>query len=821
MSTASLVPETWELDGDDARRTLVETGRRRLLADAFVRLRVADGFSHARSLAFMTSLVLVQGLIALVGFASLFGQERFSHVIVRTIQGAAPGPAGRLLTRAVIQAQHNGSSHRAAGLVFGLVGALVAATTEMGQLERALNRLYGVEQDRPSVQKYGFAFLLAVSAGTLIACAFATLAFGRTLGDALRNDSVSSIWNAVRWPLGLLLAAAAVTMLFRWCPRRHQPSASWLVYGSVVSVVLWSAVTAGLAAFFSLSSSFGQTYGPLAGMVGLLLWALLSAVAILYGAAVAAQLEAVRAGRAAPQDEVKVAESEPEASPESDELEPRSSPGDGLAATVSGPTLGPGDAERSPDPARRLRRTLEGVIGVAATEGNRIEVLRNGDRIFAAMLEAIGAARHTVDFLTFVYWDGEIGTRFAEVLTARATSGRARPGAPRRLGRPPDGPLAHRRHGGCRRRGAVVPAHQSAQAREASTTAPTGRSWSSTKRSRSPAVSASRTSGWVMPETSTSGATPTSGSTDQPSTGSEPRSSPTGPRRTWTSSTNASTGSRSRRSPDVPSSSACGARPGPGQSDVAILFRTLLQLATSRLRITTAYFVPDDDLTERLCAAADRGVEVEVLVPGPHADKRFVQLAAEATYADLLDHGIRIASFQPSMLHAKLITVDGMVATIGSANFNARSVSLDDEINLVVIDEDVVRVLDEQFEDDLTRSVELDREPLGRPAVGAARGGARHRALPASLVGTERRPEMPAWVRSGADGVEAAVDVDDLAGGGGEPVGEQGDAGLGDRLAVADVPAERRPLGPDLLEPLEAGDALRRDGAERARRRRG
>jgi YihY family inner membrane protein len=320
VSTAQLVPETWELSGDDARRTLAETGRRRLLADAFQRLRVADGFSHARSLAFMTSLVLVEGLIALVGFASLFGQEGVSAIIVRTIRGAAPGPAGRLLTQAVVQAEANGSSHRFAALTFGLVGALIAATTATGQLERALNRIYGIEQDRPSVKKYAFAFVLAVSAGTLGACAFATLAFGRTLGDSVRDDRVSTAWNATRWPLGLLFTAAAVTMLLRWCPRRHQPAPSWLAFGSVVSVVLWTVVTLGLAAFFSWSSSFGQTYGPLAGMVALLLWALLSAIAILYGAAVAAQLEAVRAGAAAPQDATKVLASEPAASKSHDTL---------------------------------------------------------------------------------------------------------------------------------------------------------------------------------------------------------------------------------------------------------------------------------------------------------------------------------------------------------------------------------------------------------------------------------------------------------------------------------------------------------------------
>ena len=60
-------------------------------------------------------------------------------------------------------------------------------------------------------------------------------------------------------------------------------------------------------------------------------------------------------------------------------------------------------------------------------------------------------------------------------------------------------------------------------------------------------------------------------------------------------------------------------------------------------------------------------------MPGPHADKRVVQLAAETSYASLLDHGVTIWNYQPTMLHAKLMTVDGIVANIGSANLNRRS----------------------------------------------------------------------------------------------------------------------------------------------------
>ena len=88
------------------------------------------------------------------------------------------------------------------------------------------------------------------------------------------------------------------------------------VVATGVSVLLWCAVTIALGLFFNVSTSFGQTYGPLAGVVALLLWAFLSATALLFGAAIAAQLESVRAGEPEPQDQEKVEESEPDAEPE-------------------------------------------------------------------------------------------------------------------------------------------------------------------------------------------------------------------------------------------------------------------------------------------------------------------------------------------------------------------------------------------------------------------------------------------------------------------------------------------------------------------------
>jgi YihY family inner membrane protein len=300
MSSANRVPETWNLTGSDARTTLEHTGIRRLLRDAFERLRASDGFSHARSMAFATSLILVQGVIALVGLASAIGEGRISDAIVGMLRDIFPGPAGVVLTDAVKQAHEAGAQNRSLALTLGVIGALITGTTLLGQIERAMNRMYGIERDRPTLRKYGRAFLLTISAGLLAVVAFVAMTLGRGLGAAFEGQLARDAWNVIRWPLAFGLLIGATACIFRWSPRRRQPGWSWLAVGAVLSVGLVLIATLALNLAIELGSTFGQTYGPLAGFVALLLWSLLTSIALLYGVALAAQLEAVRAGVPAP-----------------------------------------------------------------------------------------------------------------------------------------------------------------------------------------------------------------------------------------------------------------------------------------------------------------------------------------------------------------------------------------------------------------------------------------------------------------------------------------------------------------------------------------
>jgi YihY family inner membrane protein len=298
MSTATSVPETYELEGDDALRTLRSTGWAQLAKDSFVRFRAADGTSHSRSLAFQVMLTLLPFVIALVGLATALNVDQLRQLLTQTVDRLAPGPAGQIFTQAISQGAKSATRGGLFALLLGAVAALASATVAMGQIERGANRIYGVEQDRPTAQKYWTGFKLACTAGVLTVLAFMLIVGGTDVAGATGlTGEVKSLWTLLRWPLSIGLVVVAFALLFRAAPRRHQPSWSWLAVGSGVSVALWFVFTGILALYLDVSSpTFGRTYGPLTGIIAILIWTFLTSLAIYLGLAFAAQLEAVRAG---------------------------------------------------------------------------------------------------------------------------------------------------------------------------------------------------------------------------------------------------------------------------------------------------------------------------------------------------------------------------------------------------------------------------------------------------------------------------------------------------------------------------------------------
>jgi YihY family inner membrane protein len=293
-----------ELSAEDAWATLRRCGIRTLLRDSFLRFRYADGFSHARALAFQIVLATVPAVIALFGLSTTLHHEAPGQVLAATIDRITPGAGRPTLRQALAEAQDDA---RAGGpaLWLGLAFAFVSTVTAMGQIERAANRIYGVERDRPFPRKYGGAAALAVLAGIPMAAGLVVTVAGGAVGDALGRTyhwpaEAHQAWVIARWPLGLGLALLSASVIFRNSARRRQPTVGWLAFGAALALSLWAVFTAALALYVNGSSTFGATYGPLTAVFALLVWANLTALALLLGLAAAAQLEAVRAGAPGP-----------------------------------------------------------------------------------------------------------------------------------------------------------------------------------------------------------------------------------------------------------------------------------------------------------------------------------------------------------------------------------------------------------------------------------------------------------------------------------------------------------------------------------------
>ena len=145
-----------------------------------------------------------------------------------------------------------------------------------------------------------------------------------------------------------------------------------------------------------------------------------------------------------------------------------------------------------------------------------------------------------------------------------------------------------------------------------------------------------------------------------------------------------------------------------GDTNAEALIYLALASAKQTIELTSAYFVPRPAFTDALVEAAERGVDMRILVPGSHIDKEFVRTAGRAAYDELLEAGVRLFEYCPTMLHAKSLVIDGAWSCVGSINFDNRSFQLHDEVALCVQSERFAGELHEQFERDLEVSEEIE-----------------------------------------------------------------------------------------------------------------
>ncbi|GAA3246419.1 phospholipase D-like domain-containing protein [Streptomyces sp. XM83C] len=374
---------------------------------------------------------------------------------------------------------------------------------------------------------------------------------------------------------------------------------------------------------------------------------------------------------------------------------------DGVPAASAGEDA-PADAAAR---KQRLRRRLERLIGVAATEGNELVPLRNGDEIFPAMLGAVRSAQYTIDMMTFVYWRGRIAHDFALALAERARAGvRVRllldgfgakeieqelldlmdaAGVQVAWFRKPVWLSPFKQNHRCHRKALIVDEHTAFTggvgiAEEWCGDARNPREWRDTHvRVRGPAVdgiAAAFAQNWAECHEELF----------------DDRDRFAEHEQVGSSIVQVVRGSASL-----------------GWQDMQTLIRVMLASAERRFRLATAYFAPDTYFVDLLCRTARRGVRVEILLPGPHTDQRACQIAGQQHYTRLLEAGVRIRQYQPTMMHAKIITVDSVASLIGSTNFNRRSMDHDEEVMLAVLDEAFTADLDRDYDADLERSEEI------------------------------------------------------------------------------------------------------------------
>jgi cardiolipin synthase len=156
--------------------------------------------------------------------------------------------------------------------------------------------------------------------------------------------------------------------------------------------------------------------------------------------------------------------------------------------------------------------------------------------------------------------------------------------------------------------------------------------------------------------------------------------------------------------------------PGGGGESMQLLYLLSIAAAQKSILLANAYFVPDNVELKTLAAAARRGVTVQIIVPGPIIDNKFVRRASRASWGDLLRAGVEIHEYEPTMFHVKSMVVDDLFVTVGSTNFDARSFSTNDEANLNVLDAQFAAAQRRIFEADLKRSRRVTlQEWEGRP----------------------------------------------------------------------------------------------------------
>ena len=354
-------------------------------------------------------------------------------------------------------------------------------------------------------------------------------------------------------------------------------------------------------------------------------------------------------------------------------------------------------------------RVMSSLLGPPMVGGNRVRTLLNGDGSFPAMLAAIRSARHSIDFESYIYWSGDVGREFADALSERA-----RAGVPTHVLIDWAGSWIKSDRGVLdRMRAAGVQVVMYRPLR-----------WYDLDRINN------RTHRKLLVVDGRVGFTGGIGIADQwlghaqnKDHWRDTQFQVEGPvvaqlqaafLDNWIESEGRVLEGEAYFPPPAPAgdelAQAFRSSPGEGSASMRLMYLLAIAAAAHSIRIPNAYFVPDSVAVAMLVAARRRGVEVEIIVPGPILDAQLVRRASRAMWGPLLEAGVRIYEYQPTMYHVKVMVVDDAWVSVGSTNFDDRSFRLNDEANLNVIDPAFAREQARVFDEDRGRSRQVTLE---------------------------------------------------------------------------------------------------------------
>jgi cardiolipin synthase len=350
----------------------------------------------------------------------------------------------------------------------------------------------------------------------------------------------------------------------------------------------------------------------------------------------------------------------------------------------------------------QFRRSMGVLLGPPIIEGNKVETLLNGDQIFPAMLAAIRGAQKTITFETYIYWSETIGEEFSAALTERARAGVKVHVMLDFIGsmKMNDEAMQKMRDAGVQLQRYHKPA------------------WWKLARLNN------RTHRKLLIVDGTVGFTGGVGIADQWRGNAQDENHwrdthfrVEGPvvgqmQAVFTDNWTKATGVVLDGADYFPPLKAVGSMPAQmfassptgGSASMHLMYLMAITAARTSIDLSASYFVPDDLTIRALASAAKRGVKVRIIMPGKEIDAGIVRLASRERWGELLEAGVEMAEYQPTMYHVKALIVDALMVSVGSTNFDNRSFSINDEANLNVLDADFARAQVAVFEDDWQRS---------------------------------------------------------------------------------------------------------------------